>query len=135
MERKIVYAYVCADIIHTGHILALENAKTFGHLIVGVLTDEAIMEKKAKPVLAFSERLNIVRALKCVDVAVTQADYSPIKNIESIKPDVLMESDSHTDEDLAETYKVAKKLGIKVIKLPYYPLQSSSKIKNNIYER
>ena len=43
----LVYAYVCGDILHEGHLLQLENAKAMGDkLIVGVLTDEAIMEKK-----------------------------------------------------------------------------------------
>ncbi len=129
---KIVYCYVSCDIIHTGHILALENAKTFGHLIVGVLTDEAVMEKKPKPILPFNERLNIVRALRCVDAAVTQADYSPIKNVKAIKPDILMESDSHSDKELEETFSVCKDLNIKVIKMPYYPEVSSTNIKNKI---
>ena len=51
---KIVYAYVCGDILHEGHLLFLENAKALGDkLIVGVLTDEAVMEKKARPALSF----------------------------------------------------------------------------------
>jgi len=59
MTGKIVYAYVVADLLHMGHVLFLENAKTFagsdGKLIVGVLTDEATMEKKPKPTLPLIE--------------------------------------------------------------------------------
>jgi len=55
---KVVYTYVVADLLHMGHVLYLENARTFGDkLIVGVLTDKAAMEKKPKPALAFSERM------------------------------------------------------------------------------
>ena len=131
MERKIiVYAYVCGDILHIGHISALENAKALGDkLIVGVLTDESVMEKKPKPVLSFRDRMAGVRALECVDAVVAQPTYSPIENIKGIKPDILMESNSHTDKDLKDTLAVAKELNIRVIKMPYYPEQSSTKIK------
>ena len=82
---KIVYAYVVADIIHPGHILFLENAKKLGDkLFVGVLTDEAVMEKKPKPIMSFSDRLKIVEALECVDCAVAQDTYSPLNNVKEI---------------------------------------------------
>lgn len=129
----VVYAYVVADLLHEGHLLALQNAKALGDkLIVGVLTDEATMEKKPKPTVSFPERLRIVKSLNCVDAAVAQDTYSPNKNIQLIKPDILIESDSHSKEDLIETYTIAMDLGIKIIQMPYYPEQSSTKIKEVI---
>jgi len=60
----LVYAYVCGDILHEGHILQLENAKSMGDkLIVGVLTDEAVMEKKAEPIISFAQRLRLVKGV------------------------------------------------------------------------
>ena len=132
---KIIYSYVVADLLHIGHVLALENAKKLNgdcKLIVGVLTRNAILEKKPAPVLSFSERRKLVESLKCVDCVVAQDTYSPIKNIQTIKPDVLMESDSHSEEDLKETYKVAESIGCKVQVRPYFPEQSSIKIKEKI---
>lgn len=130
---KVVYAYVVADLLHVGHIIALENAKALGDkLIVGVLTDEATMEKKPKPILSFSERLKLVNALNCVDLAVPQKRYVPDENILNLKPDILMESDSHSESDLKKTKLIAEKLGIRIFKMPYYPEQSSTKIKNRI---
>jgi len=133
---KIVYAYVVADLLHIGHVLALENAKAFagkdGKLIVGVLTDKATMAKKKKPSISFSERMRLVKALKCVDIVVAQETYSPITNILKIKPNILMESDSHQEDDLKEVYALAEKLRIKVIILPYYPEQSSTNIKKEV---
>ena len=130
---KIVYAYVVADLLHVGHILALENAKNFGDkLIVGVLTDEATMEKKPKPLISFSERMKLIKALKCVDATVPQETYSPIPNIKKIKPDILMESSSHSKESLDEVEQIVKSWGGRVIVMPYYPEQSSTKIKKSI---
>lgn len=135
MEKTIVYAYVVADLLHTGHVHALENAKALGDkLIVGVLTDEATMEKKSRPTIPFAERIALVKALRCVDCAVAQTTYSPENNLETIKPNIHMESDSHTDEDLKRIYKVCKLYNIKIIKMPYFPEQSTTKIKMEIKE-
>jgi len=130
---RIVYCYVVCDILHIGHILYLENAKAMGDLlIVGVLTDEAVMEKKPKPIFSFGERIKIIKSLKCVDLAIPQVSYSPIENITKLKPDILMESDSHSKKDLKKILKTCEKLGIRMVITPYYPEQNSTKLKNKI---
>jgi D-beta-D-heptose 7-phosphate kinase / D-beta-D-heptose 1-phosphate adenosyltransferase len=129
----VVYAYVCADLIHEGHILHLENAKKLGDkLIVGVLTDEAVMEKKKQPILSFRERLRIIGALRCVDVAVAQHQYSPIENIKAIQPSVIAESTSHQGYSYLE--EIPRISTAKMVMLPYYPIQSSTGIKMKIVE-
>ena len=82
--------------------------------------------------MSFDERIKLIKALKCVDCAVAQNAYSPIKNIQTIKPNVLVESESHTDKDLIETKKITDLIGCRIIKMPYYPEQSSTKIKEKI---
>ena len=127
----VVYAYVCGDILHEGHLLQLENGKALGDkLIVGVLIDKAVMEKKQKPTIPFRERLRLVKSLECVDCAVPQDDYSPLNNVKSIKPDILMESTSHLGNEYLEDLK--KELKCRIVMTPYYPEQSSSAIKDKI---
>ena len=67
---KIVYSYYVLDIVHMGHILMMKNAKEMagkdGILVVGILTDEAVMEKKPKPVVPFDDRINLAQAIKYV---------------------------------------------------------------------
>ncbi len=114
----------------------MENAKAIagedGKLIVGILTDEAVMEKKTKPILSFDERFDLANAIKYVDLVVAQETYSPLPNVKKIKPDILMESSSHTDEAIVEAREVMESIGGKVIVIPYFPSQSSSTIKNLI---
>ena len=132
----IVYAYVVGDIIHKGHITHLENAKALGDkLIVGVLTDEATMMKKPRPIISFNERMKLVESLGCVDCVVAQDTYSPIKNIKSLEPDILAESTSHSKEDLKKARKVAKQIDCRVVVLPYFPEQSSSSIKAKVIKQ
>lgn len=57
------YAYVVADIFHIGHLRHLLNCKAMCDiLIVGVLTDEATMEIKPRPIIPFEERIQVVVA-------------------------------------------------------------------------
>jgi len=114
----------------------MENAKAIagedGKLIVGILTDEAVMEKKTKPILSFDERFDLANAIKYVDLVVAQETYSPLPNEKKIKPDILMESSSHTDEAIEEAREVMDSIGGKVVVIPYFPSQSSTNIKKNI---
>ncbi len=136
---KLVYSYYVLDIVHKGHLLMMKNAKSIagkdGKLIVGILTDEAVMELKKKPILSFDERVELAYAIEHVDVVVAQETYSPLPNVKRIKPDILMESTSHTEEAIEEADAVMKEIGGKVIVLPYFPTQSSTSIKNKIFEQ
>ena len=119
------YAYVVADIFHIGHLRHLLNCKSVCDiLVVGILTDEATMEKKPLPIIPFEERIQIVSALECVDVVVAQETYSPKDNVNSIKPDYLFESASHEDPHI-------NALGETLV-MPYYPTQSPTMIKERV---
>lgn len=133
---KLVYSYYVLDIVHTGHLLMMKNAKAIagedGKLIVGILTDEAVMEKKAKPILSFEERMELASAIKYVDVVVAQETYSPLPNIMRIKPDVLMESAGHNKEEIKKAREYMESINGQVIVIPYFPSQSSTSIKKLI---
>jgi len=132
----IVYSYYALDIIHSGHLLMMKNAKILagenGKLIVGILTDEAIMEKKPRPIISFEERMEIASAIRYVDLVVAQETYSPLPNTMKIKPDILMESSSHTEKAIKEAEQAMKTIDGKVVVLPYFPCQSSTAIKKLI---
>jgi len=133
---KTVYSYYVMDIVHKGHILMMKNSKALagkdGRLIVGVLTDAAVMEKKPRPIMPFEERLQLAEAIKYVDLVVPQDTYSPLPNVKGLKPDILMESTSHSDEAIKEAEKVVSEWGGKVMIFPYYPDISSTQIKKII---
>ena len=126
----IVYCYIVGDILHKGHIEYLKNAKALGDkLIVGVLTNAAIMEKKARPTMNFDERFDLVRSLRWVDVAVAQNTYSPLENVMALRPDILVETTDHKEQPANE---FMESIGGRVLTMPYYPNHSSTKIKDEI---
>ena len=129
----IVYAYVVGDILHYGHLRYLLNAKALGDkLVVGVLTDEAVMEKKPRPTIPFAERLALIGALDCVDVAIPQETYAPHDNVKMVGADILMESTNHSEKLRAHGKSLMKALGGRMVVMPYYQGQSSTKIKEGL---
>jgi bifunctional ADP-heptose synthase (sugar kinase/adenylyltransferase) len=133
---RLVYSYYVLDIVHDGHLEMLRNAKAIagpnGKLIVGILTDEAVMEKKPKPALGFNQRFRLARVIDCVDLVVAQETYSPLPNVQKIRPDILMESTSHDEETIEEAKRIMSSWGGKVVVIPYYPNESSTNIKKRI---
>ena len=133
---KLVYSYYVLDIVHKGHLEMMKNSKAIagedGKLIVGILTDEAVMEKKPKPILSFEERIELAGAIKYIDLAVAQETYSPLPNVIGIKPDILMESTSHDEEAIEKAREVMESINGEVIVIPYFPSQSSTGIKSKI---
>ena len=63
---------------------------------------------------------------------VDQKDYSPIENVRKIKPSILMESESHDEYRITQGRELMKALGGKVVVMPYFMGQSSTKIKKQI---
>ena len=135
---KVVYSYYCLDILHRGHLLMLRKSKEVagpdGNLIVGILTDEAVMEKMERPILKFEERFEIALSIRYVDEVIEQTTYSPLKNLKHLKPDTLMESSSHSKKDIQLLERYMKSINGEVIIVPYYEKQSSKIIKASIID-
>ncbi len=132
MDNKTIigYAYVVGDLLHRGHRIHLKNCKALcDYLVVGILSTKAILEKKPAPIQSLSDRLDGILDLKYVDCAVCQDTYSPLDNCKVLKPDILFESSSHLEMPANEYMKSIDK---RVIVLPYYSEESSTKIKKRI---
>ena len=64
---KKVYIGLAADLIHKGHLNIIAEGCKHGKVIVGLLTDEAIVSYKRLPLITFDERKLIVENLKGVN--------------------------------------------------------------------
>ena len=131
---NLVYSYFVLDIVHRGHLMMLKNSKAIagpeGRLIVGIVSDEAVLDKKGKlHTLGFAERLELAASIKYVDLVVGQKNYTPYENIKNIAPNILMESESHSEAQIDTGRKIMSDLGGRVIVMPYFDDQSSTLIK------
>ena len=71
-----MYTSGCFDIFHQGHLNILRKTKELcDYLIVGVSTDEVIIQSKGRPpLIPFEERITIVEAIEYVDEVIPQVN-------------------------------------------------------------
>ena len=73
------------DLFHIGHLTLLKNAKALcDKLVVGVTVDELVLYKGKHAMIPFSDRIEIIRNIKCVDAAIPQYDMDkpPARSLE-----------------------------------------------------
>ena len=79
------------DLIHTGHISYLEQAKSLGdELYVVVACGSTARARKHEPVTPESMRVRIVNALKPVDRAIVGGSGDMYDTVREIRPDIIV---------------------------------------------
>lgn len=93
IESRTVYMCFSTDIIHGGHITIIKKAAKLGKLIVGILSDEAVMSYKRLPLVPASERKVMFENLSGVYKVVDQNKLSYKENLEKYHPDIVVHGD------------------------------------------
>lgn len=79
------------DLIHTGHISYLEQAKALGdELVVVVACDSTVRRRKHEPITPEDMRARIVGSLKPVDRAIVGRDGDMYETVREIDPDIIV---------------------------------------------
>ncbi len=107
------------DIIHSGHISYLEQARSYGdELIVVVANDNTVRMNKHEPITPETMRVRIVGSLKPVDRAIVGGRGDIIDTVRYVKPDVIVLGfDQKFDAgDLQTRLKKEDLGGIKVVR-------------------
>ena len=137
-KKKIAYVPLAVDILHKGHINIIKIAKNYGRVIVGLLTDKAIVKYKELTVLNFEERKNLVKNLKHIDQVVAQDNYDYEEILNRIKPNYFVHGDDWKFDNRKivrqKVIKILKKWNGRLIEPKYTKDVSSSMIKNKILE-
>lgn len=136
---KTVYTCFCTDVIHEGHLNILNVAKKYGKVIVGILSDEAMIRFNRFPTISFEDRMRIVKELDIVDDVVVQDDIMYDKIVAELRPDYIIHGDNWKDEpmkairDNAET--LLSEYGGEVIDVPYTYNENVKRIDQRIKEK
>ena len=138
ISKKIVYIGLSADILHEGHINILKIANSYGDVIVGLLTDEAIGSYKNIPYLNFKQRKVVLENMRFVKKVIPQKTLDYVDNLNLIKPDYVVHGDDWKSGIQKKTrdrvIKALKKWSGKLIEPKYTKNISSTLIKNKISE-
>jgi rfaE bifunctional protein nucleotidyltransferase chain/domain len=98
-ERRTVLANGCFDVLHVGHILHLEEARSLGgRLVVSLTLDSHVNKGPGLPINPWDHRAAMLRALRCVDdVVPTTSCYAAIR---AVRPQVFVKGNDYEDSPL-----------------------------------
>ena len=133
-SKKIVFTNGCFDVIHSGHVHYLTEAKKLGDmLIIGLNTDDSVKRLKGKdrPINNQSDRAIVLDALKPVDFVVFFDEDTPLDLIKIINPDVLVKGADYKIEEIVGADFVQQNGG-QVITIKFVEGKSSTSIINKL---
>jgi glycerol-3-phosphate cytidylyltransferase len=136
-DQIVGYTSGVFDLFHIGHLNILKRAKALcDRLIVGVTIDELVGYKNVEAVVPFEERLEIIKNIKCVDLAIPQDNLDKFVMWKKLKFDVMFIGDDWFETDRFKKYeKDLARVGVEIIYLPYTKGVSTSSMKKKKEER
>ena len=110
------------DILHSGHLRYLQEAKLLGdELIVVVATDATVRRQKHEPITPETMRLELVQALKPVDRAFLGKEGDMFEIVREVAPDIIVLGyDQAFDQKKLEAELAKRGLMVKVVRLSKY---------------
>lgn len=119
--EKIVMTNGCFDILHPGHVIYLEKAKSLGQrLIIAVNDDNSVRRLKGskRPINKVQERMLVLAALDAVDFVTSFSEDTPERLIKLISPDVLVKGGDYQVSEIAGSDYILNRGG-EVIIIPF----------------
>ena len=135
----VVYTALGTDVIHEGHLNILKHAQKYGTVIVGALSDKALIRYSRFPTVPQEERVKLYESLEGVSRVVIQDDYLYDDVIATLKPDYVVHGDNWQNgperairnniEGLLTTY------GGTLIEVPYTRSEQARKVDQQLREK
>ena len=91
---KTVYTCFCTEIIHEGHLNIINEAHKRGKVIVGCLSDEALIRYNRFPTISQEDRAKLYKSIDGVEEVVIQNDMLYDDVISLIRPDYVLHGDN-----------------------------------------
>ena len=136
---KIAYTCFSTDVIHAGHLNIIKEAKKYGRVVVGCLSDKASIRYNRFPTVSEKDRIELYRTVEGVDSVILQNDMLYDDVIESLHPDFVIHGDNwcHGAESAIRSHvqKLIESYGGKIIDIPYTDNEEVRKIDLQLKER
>ena len=132
--KKIIMTNGCFDIIHTGHIYLLTEAKKLGDLLVVALnSDSSVKLNKGdvRPINSDIDRAYVLSAIQNVDYIIIFNEKTPEEIISTILPDILVKGSDYKDKHIAGQ-KCLEKHGKKIALIDLVEGKSTTELINKI---
>ncbi len=128
----LVYTVGTWDLLHVGHLALLRHCQLLGNTVaVGVASDEVVASYKPNvPVVPLEERMEMLRALRCVDIVRPYYELEYVSACKELDVDVFVVGEDWGKQPHNIKVESFLKTGSKsIIQVSYHPGTSSTKIK------
>jgi len=101
--KRIVFTNGCFDLVHAGHVFSLEQAKSYGDvLVVGINSDASVKRLKGefRPVVNENDRAYLLQSLGVVDYVIVFDEDTPAELIQAVQPDVLVKGKDYEGKEV-----------------------------------
>lgn len=136
---SVVYTCFCTDVIHEGHLNIIRTAQKYGKVIVGVLSDKAVVRFNRFFTLDQNKRAELIRGIDGIDDVIIQNDYYYTDVIKNLRPDYIVHGDNwksgHLKGIRASVEKQLAEYGGKIIDVPYTYSESVARIDRQMREK
>ena len=91
--KRVVFTNGCFDLLHPGHLRYLEEARSWGDLlVVAINSDDSVRRLKGphRPIIDERSRCEIIAGLHCVDFVTVFSEDTPREIIDELLPGVLV---------------------------------------------
>ncbi len=136
---KTVYTCFCTEVIHEGHLNIIREAQHYGQVIVGALSDRALIRYNRFPTISQEERVRLYRRLEGVNNVVIQDDIFYEDILSLIRPDYVVHGDNwKTGPESAIRARVLQGLeamGGTLIEVPYTSSEQVRKVDRQLREK
>ncbi len=133
-EEKIIWTNGCFDLLHLGHVMYLAKARGMGdRLVVGLNSDSSIRRLKGdpRPLTPLSARKLVLASLQAVDLVIPFTSDTPIDEIRTVKPDLLVKGGDYQAKQIVGALEV-ESWGGSVAVIPMQKGFSTSDLINKI---
>jgi len=112
---RVVFTNGCFDLVHSGHVQYLEEARTLGDiLVVGVNSDASVQRLKGleRPINPLSRRMILLAALESVSYVTFFEEDTPYELIKLLEPGILVKGgDWRPDQIVGSDLVLARRHG------------------------
>jgi len=135
--KQVVFTNGCFDLIHPGHLRYLEEARSWGDLlVVAVNSDQSVKRIKGhqRPILDEKSRCEIIAGLHCVDFVTVFSEDTPQEIVDELLPGVLVKGGDWAVDQIVGRETVEKHGG-KVLNISFQDGHSTTGIIERILEK
>ena len=93
---KTVYTCFSTDVIHAGHLNIINEARKYGKVIVGCLSDRASIRYNRFPTISEKDRIALYESIDGIDSVILQNDMLYEDVIKELHPDYVIHGDNWT---------------------------------------